>query len=230
MSIKDEYTVRGIPKEQTHEWLLKKHYAHRIPSISYAFGLYDQQNIMQGVCTYGSPCKLMNDGYCIFGDGKLVVDTFELNRLVVSEPHDRNIVSYFVGKTIKLMPKYCCLVSYSDIGESHSGYIYQATNWVYTGITEQTGGYTYWIDNDWQHPRTTVSLFGTREHEQILKLYPNVEYRKVSRKHRYMRFNGNIFQKKEMLQKLKYPILPYPKGDNQRYDASYEPTRQGCLL
>jgi len=46
-----DYTVRQIPKEQTHDWLLKKHYAHRIPSIMYAFGLYDVDNILQGVCT-----------------------------------------------------------------------------------------------------------------------------------------------------------------------------------
>lgn len=27
-----------------------------------------------------------------------------------------------------------------------------------------------------------------------------------------------------------YGILPYPKGDNSNYDASYEPTRQGIMI
>jgi hypothetical protein len=221
-------TVMSIPHEQTHEWLLKKHYAHRIPSISYSFGLYES-NILSGICTYGSPCKLMNDGMCIF-DNELSIRTLELNRLVINENLPKNSLSYFVGKTFGLLPKPLCLVSYSDIGENHHGYIYQATNWIYTGITEQTGGYTYFFDNDWQHPRTTVSRFGTREHATITKLFPDIEYKKVSRKHRYFYFLGNKSETKNMHNLLKYPILPYPKGDNQRYDASYEPATQGVLL
>lgn len=55
MSIPNDYKVVSIPKEQTYDWLRNKHYAHRIPSITYAFGLYDRQNILVGVCCYGSP-------------------------------------------------------------------------------------------------------------------------------------------------------------------------------
>ena len=29
-----------------------------------------------------------------------------------------------------------------------------------------------------------------------------------------------------MLKALTYELKPYPKGDNQRYDSSYEPTIQ----
>ena len=32
------------------------------------------------------------------------------------------------------------------------------------------------------------------------------------------------------MKKLKYKIQPYPKGDNKRYDASYQPTTQTKLL
>lgn len=223
-----QYKVLGIPKDKSYDWILKKHYAHRIPNIQFCFGLYNNQTL-KGICTFGTPCKLMNDGYCIF-DGNLNVPTYELNRLVINEPHNKNDLSYFVSKAIIQMPKYCCLVSYSDIGELHHGYIYQATNWIYTGITEQTGGYTYWIDNDWQHPRTTVALFGTREHAEIIKRFPNIEYQRVSRKHRYFYFRGNKNQIKNMKSNLKYSIFPYPKGNNKRYDASYEPITQGLLI
>ena len=41
MSIKEKYTVKSIAKHLCKEWLLHKHYAKRIPSISYAFGLFD---------------------------------------------------------------------------------------------------------------------------------------------------------------------------------------------
>jgi len=32
--------VKSIDSFETYDWLLNKHYAKRIPSISYAFGLY----------------------------------------------------------------------------------------------------------------------------------------------------------------------------------------------
>ncbi len=223
-----QYTVIPIQYEHCKDWLLKKHYAKRIPPVTYSFGLYDTGKALHGVCTFGTPCKLMNDGACIFDD--LVISTLELNRLVINESHEKNLLSYFVEKCLSLLTRPMCVVSYSDIGENHHGYIYQATNWVYTGVTMQTGGYTYFFDNDWQHPRTTVAKFGTREHSTIISKFPDIEYRKVSRKHRYFRFLGTHKQVKEMKTKLKYSILPYPKGDNKRYDASYEPQTQGMLI
>ena len=40
MSIKNSYSVESIPKHETHDWLLFKHYAKRIPLIIYSFGLF----------------------------------------------------------------------------------------------------------------------------------------------------------------------------------------------
>ena len=228
MSIKDKYYVDRIRYEDCKDWLLYKHYAHRIPSISYAFGLFDNDKILQGVCTFGTPCRLMNDGICIFNN--LQIRTLELNRLVIIENHEKNLLSYFVSQSLGLLPLPICIVSYSDIGYNHYGYIYQATNWIYTGITEQTGGYTYFFDDDWQHPRTTVAKFGTKKHKVIINLFPEIEFKKVSRKHRYFQFLGTKKEKKEMRKALKYPIQPYPKGQNKNYDASYQPDVQGKLF
>ena len=46
--------VSPIQHYETKEWLLKKHYAKRMPSISYAFGLYID-HMLVGICTYGMP-------------------------------------------------------------------------------------------------------------------------------------------------------------------------------
>ncbi len=140
MSIKDDYKVRAIPREQTYDWLLKKHYAHRIPSISYAFGLYDKGNILQGVCTFGYPPNYeYNDGKCVFKNYKCL--TLELNRLVINDGMPRNVLSYFVASNLKMLPKPSCIVSYADPNNGHLGYIYQATNWIYSG--ESTGKKKY---------------------------------------------------------------------------------------
>jgi len=50
------------------------------------------------------------------------------------------------------------------------------------------------------------------------------------RKHRYIYFLGDKKQKKEMLSKLNYDVLPYPKGDNKRYKIDHIPTVQGVLF
>ena len=46
--------VLEIKKEETYDWLKRLHYAKRIPSISYSFGLYLHKELI-GVITYGSP-------------------------------------------------------------------------------------------------------------------------------------------------------------------------------
>ena len=38
--MKKNYKVQKIKNQECKEWFLHKHYAKRIPSISYAFGLY----------------------------------------------------------------------------------------------------------------------------------------------------------------------------------------------
>ena len=49
-------------------------------------------------------------------------------------------------------------------------------------------------------------------------------------KNRYVYLLGDKRQKKDMRKKLTYPVLEYPKDDNQRYDASYKPTIQTQLF
>jgi len=42
--------IKSIPRNHTYDWLKYKHYAKRIPSISYAFGLFIKKEL-KGVCT-----------------------------------------------------------------------------------------------------------------------------------------------------------------------------------
>ena len=120
-SIKDIYEVQSINSKETHEWLLHKHYAKRIPSISYAFGLL-KKNTLIGVCTYGVPAS---NGLCLgLGGIKHKKKVLELNRLCVNENLNKNALSYFVSKTFKLLPKPKILVSFADTGQNHNGYIY----------------------------------------------------------------------------------------------------------
>jgi hypothetical protein len=209
MSIKYKWGVREISPPQTYDWILKKHYAHRIPSISYAFCLYDENKVMQGICTFGVPAShSLCIGICGVEYQELVL---ELNRLCLSEGLPQNSASFLVGRSIKLLSFPKILVSYADKGMGHIGFFYQATNWVYTGETNE---------------RTDIATVGGKHSRHYDKKsdYNNRQLRTA--KHRYIYFHRcpNIVK-----QSLRYSILPYPKGDSQRYNADYEPIRQGVL-
>lgn len=222
---KVDWWVEPIPKEHTYDWLLNKHYAHRIPPIMEAFGLYDKDKTLQGVCTFAMPTRMFNNGDAVFG-GNLNVDTKELNRLVVNENLGKNVLSFFVSKCIMLMPKPLCLVSYADSNNGHHGYIYQATNWIFTGKTEPRSKFTDINGND-VHERTIWSRYGNES-----KAIASGQIKKTKQygKYRYFKFLGNKKQVKEMIENLQYQILPYPKGKNRRYNADYQPSTMNRLF
>jgi hypothetical protein len=85
---------------------------------------------------------------------------------------------------------------------NHNGYIYQATNWIYTGQTKaRTDKYV----EDGKHSRHYDN-----EKQNGLRKFR-------SSKHRYIYFCADKRKKKEYLNKLKYPIIDYPKGENKNY-------------
>jgi hypothetical protein len=210
---KSKFHILSIDSYQTYDWLLHKHYAKRIPSISFAFGLYDENNIMQGVITYGKPASpSLCDGVCGVENRNYV---YELNRLCVNDGLPKNTLSFFVAQSLKALPP-LIIVSYADTAQNHNGYIYQATNWIYTGATKE---------------RTDIgSEDGThsRHYDKNIDYTKNRKFR--SSKHRYINFTGTKKQKKYWRSCLKYEICDYPKGENSRYDASYKPSVQARLF
>jgi hypothetical protein len=53
-TLKAERYVERVPNAETHDFILNRHYARRLPSISYAFGLF-RGGALEGICTYGTP-------------------------------------------------------------------------------------------------------------------------------------------------------------------------------
>jgi hypothetical protein len=131
-----DYKVDKIQNYECKDWLLNKHYAKRMCSISYAFGLFDNDNILVGVITFGMPpSSTLSASIC----GKDYKDyVLELNRLVVNEGLPKNTLSFFVSNAIKMLPSNKIIVSFADANMNHNGYIYQATNFIYTGTSSNT--------------------------------------------------------------------------------------------
>jgi len=213
--------VITIDKKLTYEWLEHKHYAHRLPAvITNSFGLF-LDGKLEGVCTYSPPPRMYNNGDNLFKND-LKVKTIELNRLCINEGLPKNILSYFVSGTFKLLKNslsQLCLVSYADSNQNHHGYIYQATNWIYTGLTISRD-IVYDESGTEVHTRTIGHRLGSSSREMLEQ--NNFVYVKQKGKHRYFQFIGSKTQLKTMRKNFKFEALPYPKGDNQRYDSSYQ--------
>jgi hypothetical protein len=189
--------ILPIKSEETYPWLLQKHYAKRIPQIMYAFGLYEESTLV-GVVTYGIPAS---PSLCMGICGKEWSDkVLELNRLCLQD-NTKNQSSFLVSNSIKLLPKPTIVVSYADQAQGHVGYVYQATNFLYTGSTKER---TDMGGRNGKHSRHNKD--------------PSIRVFRSS-KNRYVYFHGDKKQKKLMRNLLKYEVLPYPKGDTKKYDS-----------
>jgi hypothetical protein len=215
------YTTSKIPSNETYPWLLKKHYAKRVPSISFAFGLYEY-NTLCGVLTIGkSASSTLANGVCGKKESSYV---YELNRLCVNEGLPKNVLSYFVGHVLKRHLPPLILISYADTSQNHNGYIYQATNWIYTGLSAKFKDPKV-RGREHQHHATYANGLTNKE---VIDKYgaENVWFVDRPRKHRYVYFTGSKKQKKYWKANLSYSQQSYPKGENSRYDASYKPVTQ----
>jgi hypothetical protein len=214
---KKKIKVTSININNFKEWLTKKHYAKRMCSVSYAFGLFIDGDI-NGVCTFGKPAS---NALCIGVCGKKNSSfVYELNRLCVNDNLPENTLSKFLSKCLKMLPP-LIVVSYADTSMNHTGYIYQATNWIYTGLSAKRTE-RYDVNNPQKHSKTITDSKNIN--------YFDLAVRQRARKHRYIYFTGNKRFKKKWLKDLKYNILNYPKGINKRYDASYVPSNQITIL
>jgi len=208
--------VLPIKPEEAEPWLLKKHYAKRMCPISYAFGVYRDTQLI-GVVTYGTPVSsALRVGVC--GE-KWIENVIELNRRCCE--NEKNVASILVGRSLKMLPKPSVVVSYADTEQGHVGYVYQATNFVYTGLSAKR---TDWKLKGMEHLHGATVADMSRGQENRAqwmrdKFGDDFYLEDRARKHRYVYFVGSQKQKKAMLSDLNYGLESYPKGDSRRYDA-----------
>lgn len=204
--------VLNIKNEECEPWLLEKHYAKRIPQIMHAFGLYNDNELI-GVITFGIPTS---PSLCMGICGKEYSDiVLELNRVCLQDNY-KNQASFLVANAIKLLPKPSIVVSYADTGQGHIGYVYQATNFLYTGLSANR---IDWTVKGQEHKHSKTISDGMTLDSIKEKYGDDFYYTERSRKHRYILFHGSKSQKQKLRKLLKYEVLPYPKGDSKRYDS-----------
>lgn len=209
--------VRPISFEETKPFILEIHYAKRMPLITFKFGLFKKDGVglkttqldlfseesLVGMVSYGSPpspslCK----GVC---GSEFKDQVLELNRLVLKD-NLKNECSFLIAQSLKLLPKPLIIVSYADTSQKHSGIVYQATNFIYTGLSDKR---TEWrMKNSDLHSKTICERYSLKERKDKPDIFYLINR---PRKHRYIYFLGSKTQKKIYKKNLKYLVKPYEK-------------------
>lgn len=205
MHLREIFKIEEIDYKTAMDIVVKNHYLHRRAPCSFAFGLFEiSTNNLKGVITYGTPpSPSLRAGICGPEESGNVI---ELTRLWTCDTTPKNSESFLIGNTIKLVDKEI-IVSFAEIEQGHVGTVYQATNWVYCGLTAKR--------TDWKVEgldRHSITLADKYTAKEIREIYGN-RFSLVPRprKHRYIYFNADRKRRKELLNKLKYPISTYPK-------------------
>ena len=196
--------VERIEKKVCAEMLNKYHYLGKQGysfRSGHNFGLF-YGDVLIGVAVFHTVSAPETVQGC-FGLGRTEQQgIWELGRLAIHPDYNgKNYTSWFLARAIKQLKKATevrALISYADT-DYHCGYIYQATNFKYYGMTKKK--HDFWR----KRPDGTYVKQSRGKTKGI-----EGEWRDRTRKHRYML----IFDKKL---KSNWIEEPYPKGDNHEY-------------
>lgn len=208
---KEDYSVKLIDNKDSYPYLLEIHYAKRIPSISYTYGLFRNDELVGVVC-YGTPSSpTLRRG--VAGDDN-IPNVLELNRLCLKD-NLKNEASLLVGKSLKILPKGKFIISYADSSQDHFGYVYQACNFTYHGLSAKRTDYALKSRPELHNTSVGDLARGQKNRAQWLRdNYPDDFYLKPRpRKHRYIYITGKGKQRKILANSVKYKLAEYPKKE-----------------
>ncbi len=140
--LKDEIVITDADRESVARFV-QAHYLHKFPmGVKKIFAVnhkqQDGQLKMIGMAMYGVP--FMTAAKFLEPAGIKLRDTLELKRLFIDDVGIRNIESFVIGQTInkirKEMPEIRVVLTFADEKAGHVGAIYQATNAIYLGKSE----------------------------------------------------------------------------------------------
>jgi hypothetical protein len=137
-------------------------------------------------------------------------DCATLSRLWISADLPANSESRVIAVVLRSLKKHTALkflVSYADPAAGHVGVIYQATGWLYTGLSQAVPMFDLG-DGVLRHNRSVSSVLGTRNMAFLNSKGIEVKTVAQSQKHRYIYFLDPSWR-----ERLTVPVLPYPKKE-----------------
>lgn len=202
-----DMTVAPVGTRDVEEFCRRYHYTGRGGSAMWRWGLWHGATLM-GTIAYNMPTRATCES--VFGPDHFD-KVWHMGRLAMAEESPRNSESRLIAGSLKAIqsghPDIWAVLTFAAVSAGHIGYVYQATNALYTG----TGGdAAYLVDTKGQRRATnqgvrlTIAEIAERGWRQV----------KEPPKHRYLYVLGNKTQRKERMRLLRLPSLPYPKAES----------------
>lgn len=202
--------VAAVSQRETDEFCRRYHYTARSGATNWRWGLW-QGAVLYGVVGYNWPTRSLCES--VFG-AEHHEHVWHMGRLAMADESPRNSESRLIAGSLRAIereyPYVWGVVTYADTTQHHVGYVYQATNALYTGV----GGMSYQLRMEDGTMRSTYGTFDgvnrqlTRD--EVRDRGWNLE--SAQPKHRYLYLLGSKTQRKERRRLLKWPVLPdYPK-------------------
>lgn len=207
-----DLAVRPVPVRAAKALLVREHYLHSWPGATqFAFGVFAGARMMGALAFGAGPINAHR-----LVDGARPGDCITLTRLWLADELPRNAESRVIGVVLRSLRKHTGLgfvVSYADPSAGHLGFVYQASGWTYTGLSE--GSPLYSLNGGVpQHSRTVAQLYGTHSLSYLRDQGINVAVIQQEPKHRYVYLLDPALR-----DRLAVPALPYPKLEAADADA-----------
>jgi hypothetical protein len=200
-----DMSVWPVSAADVREFARRYHYSQSANNAMWRWGLWHGPTLL-GVVSYNLPTRRTQAS--VFGD-EHAPRIWHMTRLALAENAPRNSESRLIGGSLRAIardhPDVWAVITFAASSAGHIGYVYQATNAIYTG----TGGSSAFYTDSAGHRRAT-NLSGwcvTRERAAEMGWTLHGE----SPKHRYVYVLGNRAKRQRRLALLKLPQLPYPK-------------------
>jgi hypothetical protein len=203
--------VKPVPFSMARQLLVREHYLHSFPGgTKLAFGAFVGTRLLGALTLGAGPAN----AYSLV-EGATPDDCLALTRLWLSDELPKNSEGRFLGVVLRFLKRHTnlkFLVSYADPSQGHLGTIYQATNWIHTGLSQATPLYDIGNGRHY-HSRTLSHAFGShglahfQRHGIDVKLVPQ------KAKHRYLYFLDSTWR-----ERLRVSVLAYPKREESSED------------
>lgn len=187
------------------------HYAKAVPVCQYVYNVWNDEDEWCGVIIYGGGATPHIASPYDKWQGQVV----ELERVALNGKQGHGKTSTAVSQTLKALAKEApwvdLVVSYADMDQQHFGVLYQATNWIYTGLTNANTRGAFIVHGKKMHPKTIHSK-GWKQ--SVLWLRENVDENAsefiTQGKHKYL-----YPLTKQMRKRIEVLSVPYPKKDGE---------------
>ena len=209
--------VAPVPTQIARKFIERHHYLRSLPGGTHlCFGVLLVARLL-GAVTLGAGPAL---AYSLV-EGASPKDCMTLSRVVLSDFLPKNSESRVLGVVLRALRKSTdlkFLVTYADPAQGHVGVIYQATGWLYTGLSEAMPLYDLGDGNP-RHSRSFSHAFGTHSVAYFASNGVPVTLVPQQAKHRYLYFLDPTWR-----ERLRVPALPYPKKELWTWSSLNSPS------